>query len=156
MSEKIILRNAIQPDVKAITEIYIASRKVFVSFAPLIHSEESVYQWIDNIVATQNLTLAEKNGAIVGMMALSKKHNTGWIEQLYIAPSAVGQGIGSLLVKLAKQTLGAPIRLHTFQQNINAQRFYQKLGFQIIELRDGSANEEHCPDAVFEWAASVY
>jgi ribosomal protein S18 acetylase RimI-like enzyme len=104
------------------------------------------------MVTTQCLILAEKNGVIVGMMVLSKKYNMGWIEQLYIAPSAVRQGIGSSLVKLAKQRLGAPIRLHIFQKNSRAQCFYERQGFKIIELRNGFANEERCPDAVWEWS----
>lgn len=85
------------------------------------------------------------------MMILEKEQNIGWIEQLYLAPSSVGMGVGSLLVNKTKQTLGSPIRLCTFQQNTNAQRFYEQHGFRIIELRDGSENEEGCPDAVYEW-----
>ena len=71
--------------------------------------------------------------------------------QLYIAPSAIGHGIGTLFVNMAKETLGSPIRLCTFQESINVQRFYERHGFRIIELRDGTANEEGCPDAVYEW-----
>lgn len=152
MPDKTILRNAKLSDAKPITEVYIASRKAFVSFAPLRHTDDSVYQWIYEVAIPSGLmTVVEKNGVIIGMMLLSKEQNIGWIEQLYLAPSAVGQGIGSLLVNKAKETLGSPIRLCTFQQNTNAQRFYERHGFRIIELRDGSANEEGCPDAVYEW-----
>lgn len=152
MYENIVLRAAKQSDVKAITGLYIASRKTFLSYAPLRHSDDSIYRWIyDIVIPTRLTTVVEKNGMIIGMMVLAKKQNIGWIEQLYLAPSAVGQGIGSLLVNKAKKTLGAPIRLCTFQQNTDAQRFYEQHGFKIIEWRDGTDNEEHCPDVVYEW-----
>jgi ribosomal protein S18 acetylase RimI-like enzyme len=152
MTESTILRPAKQSDARAITELYIASRKAFVPFAPLRHSDDSVYQWIDEVIIPKgHMTVVEKDGIIVGMMVLSKEQNVGWIDQLYLAPSAVGEGLGSLLVDKAKHTLGSPIRLCTFQQNIDAQRFYERHGFQMIELRDGSANEEQCPDAIYEW-----
>lgn len=152
MPEKIILRDAILSDVKEIAEIYITSRKAYLAFAPLMHSDESVYQWIHEMVATQICTIkvAEKNGCIAGMMVLARKNNIGWIEQLYIAPSEMRHGIGSLLLNLAKQTLGSPIRLHTFQENIQAKYFYEKHGFRIVELGDGSTNEENCPDILYE------
>ena len=153
MAQNIILRPAKQSDAKAITEVYIASRKAFVSFAPLMHSDESVYQWIyDILIPSELVTVVEQNGSIVGMMGLAKKNNIGWIEQLYLTPSAVGHGIGSLLVSAAKKTLHSPIRLHTFQENIHARCFYERHGFRLLELYDGSANEEHCPDALYEWS----
>ncbi len=152
MSNNITLRAATLADAKAITEVYITSRKTFVAFAPLVHSDESVYQWIhDIVIPSESVTVVLIDEKIVGMMALSKQNDIGWIEQLYLAPSSVGHGIGTLLVNQAKETLGAPIRLCTFQENINAQRFYERHGFRVIELRDGSANEEQCPDAVYEW-----
>ena len=85
------------------------------------------------------------------MMALSKKESIGWIDQLYLDPAVVGRGIGALLVKAAKSALGSPIRLHTFQKNVKARRFYERHGFQILALSDGSTNEENCPDMLYEW-----
>jgi ribosomal protein S18 acetylase RimI-like enzyme len=47
--------------------------------------------------------------------------------------------------------LGSPIRLHTLQENVEARQFYEKHGFQILKLTDGSENEENCPDVLYEW-----
>ena len=47
--------------------------------------------------------------------------------------------------------LGSPIRLRTFQENIQAMRFYEKHELKIVELSDGSKNEEQCPDVLYEW-----
>lgn len=89
----------------------------------------------------------------IGMMALSKNEGIGWINQLYVAPAFVGSGVGTLLVTKAKSILGSPIRLHTFQENAGARRFYERHGFKILEFSDGSTNEENCHDMVYEWRA---
>ncbi len=80
------------------------------------------------------MIVAVENHLIVGMMSLSKNQGAGWIDQLYLSPEATGRGIGSLLSQKAKSTLDSPICLHTFQENIAARRFYEKHGFQVIEL----------------------
>ncbi len=152
MTQKISLRKATLSDAKAIANVYLASRKEFIAFAALAHSDESIYKWIyETLIPTTQVTVAEENGVIVGMMALSKNEEAGWIDQLYLLPGSVGQGIGTLLITAAKFTLGSPIRLHTFQQNIAARRFYERHGFQEIACSDGRANEEHCPDVLYEW-----
>lgn len=152
MSQNLLLRKAALTDATSIATIYLDSRKAFVAFAPLAHSEESIHQWIREIlIPAGQVTVAEENGLVVGMMALSKKESIGWIDQLYLDPAVVGRGIGALLVKAAKSALGSPIRLHTFQKNVKARRFYERHGFQILELSDGSTNEENCPDMLYEW-----
>jgi ribosomal protein S18 acetylase RimI-like enzyme len=152
MPQKILVRKASLADATAIANIYLSSRKEFVFFAPLAHSDESIYQWVHEIlIPTSQVFVAEENSVIIGMMALSKKRRIGWIDQLYLSPEVVGRGVGTLLVKTAKSMLGSPIRLYTFQENVRARRFYEKHGFQILEFSDGSGNEENCPDALYEW-----
>jgi len=147
-----LLRKATLADAMAISNIYIASRNKFVSFAPLAHSNENILKWIREIlIPDSQVIVAEENSIIVGMMALSKKEGIGWIDQLYLSPDAVGRGVGRLLVEAAKSILGSPVCLHTFQENVAARRFYEKLGFQIVKLSDGSENEENCPDVLYEW-----
>lgn len=70
---------------------------------------------------------------------------------IYLDPSAVGLGLGTILLEQAKLTLGAPIRLYTFQENVDARRFYTRYGFEEIELTDGALNEEQVPDVLLEW-----
>jgi GNAT superfamily N-acetyltransferase len=87
----------------------------------------------------------------IGMMALARREAMGWIDHLYLAPEVVGQGIGSAFVAQAKERLGAPVRLYTFQANQGARRFYERHGFRAIQFGDGSQNEERCPDVLYEW-----
>ncbi len=96
--------------------------------------------------------MAESGEGILGFLAVSREGTHGWIDQLYIDSSAVGLGIGSKLMERAKQILSAPIRLYTFQQNVDARRFYERHGFCVIACSDGSTNEEKTPDMLMEWA----
>jgi hypothetical protein len=43
------------------------------------------------------------------------------------------------------------LRLWVFQKNTPAIRFYTCRGFRLVELSDGSGNEEREPDALYQW-----
>jgi ribosomal protein S18 acetylase RimI-like enzyme len=139
--------------------VYLASRKAFVAFAAPAHGDDDVRGWIAKVLIPGGGVSVAADGSsddgIVGMMAVSRHDGVGWIDQLYLHPSVVGRGIGSRFVELAKDSLGSPIRLYTFQENAGARRFYERHGFRAIALSDGSDNEEHCPDVLYEWAAPV-
>lgn len=146
-----LLRKATLSDVNAIAEVYIISRRERVSFAPLMHSDESIHQWIRNVLLPEEeVFVAEEKGIIIGMMSLAKAEEIGWIRQLYILPNAIGHGVGSLMIKKAKSILGSPIHLYTFKENFEARRFYERHGFKVIEFDDGSGNEENCPAVLYE------
>jgi putative acetyltransferase len=76
---------------------------------------------------------------------------SGVLEHLYVAPHLQGRGLGTLLLGAAKEESPRGLRLHVFQRNLSARRFYEGRGFRLIELCDGSSNEEGEPDAVYEW-----
>jgi ribosomal protein S18 acetylase RimI-like enzyme len=103
------------------------------------------------LIPDHHVIVVEQNSRIIGMMALSKIEGTGWINQLYLHPDAVEQGVGTKLIERAKAKLGSPIRLYTFQENQGAIRFYERHGFKAIQYSDGSENEENCPDILYKW-----
>jgi ribosomal protein S18 acetylase RimI-like enzyme len=151
MAISVCFRLAKAADALCLAEIYLMSRKTFVSFAPLAHSDEEVREWIAHSLIPQGVIVAFLDEEIVGMMALSRDGNMGWIEQLYVDPAFLRRGIGSQLVERAKAELGVPIRLYTFQENDPARHFYERHGFEAIAFGDGSGNEEKCPDVLYEW-----
>lgn len=147
-----ILRNATLADVNAIANVYLRSRKEFLPFASLIHTDESIRHWIRyNLLVKEHVIVAEEKGIIIGMMSLKNNDGQGWISQLYITPDAVGHGVGTIMIKEAKSILGSPIQLYTFQENMGARRFYERHGFIAISFDDGSGNEENCPAVLYEW-----
>lgn len=147
-----ILRKATFDDANAIATVYLASRKELVTFAPLVHTDESIEQWIsEDLLLNEQVIVAEENGNIIGMMSLTNDKDIGRIKQLYIHPIAVGHGIGTAMIEMAKSILGSPIQLYTFQENAGAKRFYERHGFQAIAFNDGTGNEENCPAVLYEW-----
>lgn len=145
-------RTALIRDAEKVAEVYLASRKTYLSYAPLVHADDDVRQWIREVlIPTGSVTVALQEHKVVGMMATSIDDRGGaWIDHLYLHPSSVGQGAGSDLLQRALKTLPRPIRLYTFQMNAGARRFYERHGFIPIVLGDGSENEEGCPDVLYE------
>ncbi len=152
----IIIRPATRTDAEQVAAVYLASRKAFLGFAPLVHTDNEVRHWIrDHLIPSGGVSVAvpgDPPASPVGMMALSYAGAIGWIDQLYLHPSVTGGGIGARFVARAKAELGSPIRLYTFQDNERARRFYESHGFRALEFHDGSENEEGCPDVLYEWA----
>lgn len=151
---RITLRAATLEDGPAVADVYLRSRKVFLAYAPLAHSDAEVRQWItDTLIPSGGVTVAVAGADLVGMVATSREEPISWIDHLYVFPDFVGQGIGTQLLDRAKQSLRPPIRLFTCQQNGGSRRFYERHGFRLIRFGDGRSNEENCPDALYEYAS---
>ena len=139
-------------DANEVAEVYLTSRKTFLTYAPLVHSDEGIREWISNIlIPAGRVSVAEGDSGIIGMMGLSESGGFGWIDHLYLKPSAVGLGVGSSFVDRAKSELGDVIRLYAFQENVKCCRFYERHGFKTVLLSDGSTNEEKCPDILYQF-----
>lgn len=147
----ITIRPVIASEADRVGDILLASRAEFLPYAPSPHSDAAVRAWVrDHLLTSENVTVAAEAGEVIGILATRHKAGISWITQLYIHPSRVGRGIGSMLLRHALTTLKRPIRLFTFQQNSGARRFYERNGFVALALSDGSGNEERCPDVVYE------
>jgi ribosomal protein S18 acetylase RimI-like enzyme len=151
----VTLRPARAADAVEVAAVYLASRRAFLAFAPLVHSDDEVRRWIaEQLIPGGDVTVATQGAgrpALVGMLAISRGSDAGWIDQLYLLPFAVRQGLGTRLLERAQAALGSPIRLYTFQANEGARHFYERRGFRALAFGDGSGNEEHCPDVLYEW-----
>lgn len=154
------IRPATVADAAAICEVYLTSRKVTQPYTRLVHSDAEHLQWItEKLIPQEEVSVAEVDGAIVGMMALTRDAQGIWIDQLYLLPDWTGRGIGSQFVELARARLNSgpdhparsSIRLYSFQENSGARRFYERHGFKAIAFGDGSGNEEGTPDVLYEW-----
>jgi ribosomal protein S18 acetylase RimI-like enzyme len=83
---------------------------------------------------------------MTGMIAFRE----GWIDQLYVLPTAQRRGMGSALLQVAQNAFDR-LQLRTFQRNGPARRFYEARGFALVSQTDGAANEEREPDALYLW-----
>lgn len=146
------LRRATDADAGAVAEVYLRSRKELVACAPLVHSDESVREWVrEKLVPAGGVTVASVAGVVVGFVAVSRSSGCSWIEQLYVLPSHTRHGLGTALLDHARDELPPPIRLYTFQCNEPARGFYEHHGLKPVAYSDGSGNEERCPDILYEW-----
>jgi putative acetyltransferase len=100
----------------------------------------------EHVYATCTVWGAFEAGLLVGLIAF----RAGWIEQLYVLPSAQGRGIGTALLDAAKLH-EKELCLWTFQRNAGARRFYERRGFVEMTRTDGSRNEEREPDLLCRW-----
>jgi ribosomal protein S18 acetylase RimI-like enzyme len=140
----VVLRPAAASDAAAIATMMRASLNAF-DWMPVLHTPEEDLSFIrDILMPSQQVAVAETSGRIVGFIAVSG----GWVEQLYLDPAWTGQGIGTRL--LVQATAGISlIKLHCFQANTGARRFYERHGFRAEAFGDGSTNEEGLPDILY-------
>jgi len=142
------LRKATPEDAPSLMDIHLRARRECMSYLPDIHTPEDVLAWIREIMPQhEEVWVAEDDGRVVGFFMLSD----GFLYHLYVDPELHGQGAGSLLFERVKELAPAGFRLWVFQQNSQARQFYEHRGMQVVELTDGSGNEEREPDALYEW-----
>ncbi|MBS0327440.1 MAG: GNAT family N-acetyltransferase [Proteobacteria bacterium] len=152
----ITLRAATIDDATHIAEVLLSSRTTFVPYAPIAHPDADVRRWVRQVlIPSGGVTAACAGDSVVGVLATVRESGVSWINQLYIARGHTGQGIGTRLLNHALVSLDRPVRLYTFQANTRARSFYEQHGFKAIAFGDGSANEERCPDVLYELASTV-
>jgi GNAT superfamily N-acetyltransferase len=158
------IRAARPADAERLCACYLASRKTLLPYAPLVHDDADVLRWLSQeLLPAEGTTVALESGNVVGMLAVAEREGAVWIEQLYVHPLRFRRGIGSTLLHLALQRAGrhpghgaaVPVRLYTFEPNRDARRFYEAHGFKAVAFGDGSGNESHCPDVLYERLASA-
>jgi GNAT superfamily N-acetyltransferase len=153
---KTTLRVAVPADATRVADILIEARAAFMPYAPSAHSDNDVRAWVrEQLLPAGGATVAVVSGRVVGVIAVSQDSAHSWINQMSLEPQVVGQRIGSALLAHAMAVLPRPVRLYTFQANTGARRFYERHGFVPIAFTDGAANEERCPDVLYELPATV-
>jgi putative acetyltransferase len=146
------LRRAARTDAALIAAIFASSRRAGMPYLPVLHAESEVLQWIKDVVLRNSLvTLAVSGDRQAGGFASVRN---GVLEHLYVSPQLQGRELGTFLLTTAQQESPRGLRLHVFQRNLSARRFYERREFKLVELRDGPSNEEGEPDAVYEWMGS--
>ena len=146
-----MVRSAQPHDASRIAEVYLASRRAFLPYAPLVHSSVEVRLWVrETLMVTRTVYVDEEDGRLTGFVAWTQTPEAGWIDQIYLAPGDTGRGIGTRLLDVALTHLKYPVRLYTFQANEGSRRFYERHGFLVLKFGDGSNNEERCPDVLYE------
>ncbi|MEU9125557.1 GNAT family N-acetyltransferase [Streptomyces sp. NPDC048506] len=144
-----VIRLAEAEDAAAIAGIHLASRAATMPYLPpQLRPHDEVTRWVRDVVLRDCRTSVAVRGAeIVGYAAV----DGDVLEQLYLRPDVLRQGIGSLLLDEVKRHRADGFSLHVFQQNTGARAFYERHGFTVVDTDDGSRNMERLPDMTLCW-----
>lgn len=136
-----------------VADLWLRSRKASVpANPPPVHDDADVRNHFSTVVLPrQEVWVIDHTGpGIIALLVLSD----GSVEHLHVDPEWTGQGLGSLLVGLAKDRCAGSLDLWTFQSNTGARRFYERHGFSAVAMTDGD-NEEGAPDVHYRWSAQL-
>ena len=86
-------------------------------------------RWRNELVPTAMVTVAERQGAVVGFVTVDPK--TRYLDQLVVAPEAWGSDVAPLLMAEARRLSPAGLELAVNADNVRAIRFYEKQGFVV-------------------------
>ena len=140
------LRLATEADADDIAALFAVSRRLL-TFLPDLHTVEEDQAHIrDHVLVDYRVTVAERDGRIVGFMAELE----GWIEHLYIDAAELRTGVGSALLADAKAR-NKSLELWCFADNLRGRAFYEKHGFVAVKFTDGASNEAKAPDILYRW-----
>jgi ribosomal protein S18 acetylase RimI-like enzyme len=152
VAEDIAIRRATGDDAAAVADVFLRSFRVALPTVRLAHDDADVRRHFAEVVVARRETWVAVDGeAVVALLTLHE----GAVEQLYVDPDRTGEGIGARLLALAKERSPQGLRLYAFQVNAGARRFYERHGFTIAALADGSGNEEGEPDVLYAWSPAV-
>ena len=143
-----MIRQATADDASAIGGLFARARDEM-TYLPRI--PEDVRPLLgERFLARAELWVAEEDGRIVGFAGVDGSELT----HLYTDPPAQNRGVGSALLEHVKSLRPEHVVLWVFQRNEGARRFYERHGFQLVRLTDGTGNMEQEPDAFYEWRSS--
>jgi putative acetyltransferase len=145
----VTLRAATGADAPRITEVFLAARRPM-TYLPHFHTDDQAARFIFDLVASAQVQVAVTDGIIIGFAAV----RAGWLEHLNVHPAFQSAGVGSRLIRWAKETSPTGLDLWVFQRNTRAQALYASHGWRIIAMTDGD-NEEGQPDAQMRWVLAI-
>jgi GNAT superfamily N-acetyltransferase len=134
------LRRAEQRDVEGLREIMVAAKAYWG------HDPAWVERWVEAgdfpgvAVAGGEARLAEVYGAVAGWSALQLRGDVAWLEDLWVAPSCMGRGVGKALFldAAARARAAGAVRLE-WEADVDAVGFYERMGGRRV--RDSDATE---------------
>ncbi len=158
--DDLVLRPATESDADAVADLFLAAREAAYPAMPRpVHDAASVRSWVRGCwprthpAKAAEAWVAEAPGAAgaaagpLGYLVL----DDDWLDAVYVRPDLTGQGLGTLLLDLAKSLRPDGFGLWVFESNVRARSFYERHGLVTLRTTDGSANEERSPDREMAW-----
>lgn len=127
-----MIRGATRDDAEAISEVFAHAREGM-AYLPRIPGDVRPLLG-DRFLSRAELWVTEEDGRIVGFAGVSGSELT----HLYFDPPAQDSGLGSALLEHVKGVRPEGLELWVFQKNEGARRFYERHGFELLQLTDGA------------------
>ncbi len=107
-------------------------------------------RWRNELVPTATIAVAERGGGLVGFVTVDP--NTGYLDQIVVAPEAWGSEVAGALISEAKRISPNQLDLTVNVDNARAIRFYEKHGF--IFTGDAANPISGAPTRKMSWMGS--
>lgn len=149
-SSRAVVRPYRPDDLDAVIDLWYASWHA--TFPDLRHHEPK-HEWRrrfeTEIAVEERIYVAEGDGRLAGFLAVKEEcGGRGYLHEIFLAPEFQGQGIGSMLIAVAKELAPAGLRLHTLQRNTRAATFYERHGFTLVSTGIGRVG---LPNVQYAW-----
>ncbi|MGH3497482.1 MAG: GNAT family N-acetyltransferase [Nocardioidaceae bacterium] len=148
--QSVSLRPATDADLPDAADVLITSRRAAEATGAIPrgrHPPAQVHAWFGRMVTVRDIWVAAAGDQVVGVLMLDDE----WLDQLYVLPDRAGNGIGSMLLDLAKALRPEGFGLWCFATNAAARQFYRSRGLLEVRFTDGADNEEHAADVQYAW-----
>ena len=144
------IRPARDHEIEPLTQLFIRARNEM-EYLPRVPDEAAV-PIAARIRGHEEVWVAEEDGRLLGFLGIEHSTNLDApvLEKLYVEPAEQNRGVGAALLAKAKELRPGELYLWVFQKN-PARRLYERSGFVLVRLTDGSANMEREPDALYRW-----
>jgi GNAT superfamily N-acetyltransferase len=148
------VRPAREDEIEALSHLFVRARNEmdYLQAVPEAH----VPPIANRIREHDEVWVADEDGRLVGFLGIEQSTNldgAAVLEKLYVEPGEQGRGIGATLLDKAKELRPEGFYLWVFQKNDGARRLYEREGFRLVKLTDGSENMEREPDALYFWGS---
>jgi len=136
-------------EAEAVAGVHLRSRRS-APMPPSVHPPEDVRAFLAarlSATSPDETWVAEVDDVVVGYLRMTPT----WVDDLYVDPAHAGQGVGTMLLDLAKALRPDGFGLWVFASNAPARAFYARHGLSEVERTDGAGNEEREPDVGLRW-----
>jgi ribosomal protein S18 acetylase RimI-like enzyme len=139
----------VQPsDTDGVADVYLSAISGM-TYLPELYTEDETRDFIRDVLLPNNdVWVAEEAEELVGFVGFGD----GSLRHLWVRTDNQSMGVGTALLKIAKEHCPEGLQLKVFQRNSGARRLYERNGFSLVELTDGGSNEEHEPEARYVWS----
>jgi chorismate mutase/GNAT superfamily N-acetyltransferase len=144
--EEVEVRRGTTAEASEVARIHLAARRAS-PMPPPVHTDDEVTAWMRGRAEQDEIWVAEAAGDLLGYARMSGP----WLDDLYVDPPHMRQGIGGMLLDTVKALHPEGFGLWVFEANQPARAFYAQHGLLELERTDGSGNEERTPDIRMVW-----